>query len=143
MAKRANWERRAYTMLRLAQAGLHTFDHEAGRADAMHAAGMDDDAKRTVVLKLHDHPHVQQLLLQRCGISPRWLDGKRARPLLFDVRRDCYRQAFQPVAGGGLLVISSDRLIASAMTVWVFWGCIPHYLLGLVISAGFRTGVGL
>ena len=29
--------------------------------------------KRTVVLKLHDHPHVQLLLLQRCGISPRWL----------------------------------------------------------------------
>ena len=60
---------------------MHTFDREAGRElyDAMHNAGLDDDAKRTVVLKLHDHPHVQQLLLQRFGINPRWLDGKRAR----------------------------------------------------------------
>ena len=64
---------RAYTMLHLAQSGVHAFDREAGRElyDAMHNAGLDDDAKRTVVLKLHDHPHVQQLLLQRCGISPR------------------------------------------------------------------------
>ena len=87
---------RAYTMLRLAQAGLHTFDHEAGRElyDAMHAAGMDDDAKRTVVLKLHDHPHVQQLLLQRCGISPRWLDGKRARSLSRRTRQYGYSPAF-------------------------------------------------
>ncbi len=71
---------RAYTMLRLAQSGLHAFDREAGQElyDAMDNAGLDDDAKRTVVLKLHDHPHVL-LLLQRCGISPRWLDGKRAR----------------------------------------------------------------
>jgi hypothetical protein len=30
----------------------------------MDNAGLDDDAKRTVVLKLHDHPYVQQLLLQ-------------------------------------------------------------------------------
>ena len=64
-------------MLRLAQSGLNAFDREAGRE--LYAAGMDDDTKRTVVLKLHDHPHVQQLLIQRCGISPRWLDGKRAR----------------------------------------------------------------
>ncbi len=57
---------RAYTMLRLAQSGLHAFDREAGQElyDAMDNAGLDDDAKRTVVLKLHDHPYVQQLLLQ-------------------------------------------------------------------------------
>ena len=57
---------RAYTKLRLAQSGLHAFDRDAGQElyDAMHNAGMDDDAKRTVALKLHGHSHVQQLLLQ-------------------------------------------------------------------------------
>ena len=30
----------------------------------MNAARLDDDAKRTVVFKLHNHPYVQQLLLQ-------------------------------------------------------------------------------
>lgn len=57
---------RAYTMLRLAQSGLHAFDREAGQElyDAMDNAGLDDDAKRAVVLKLHDHPHAQQHLLQ-------------------------------------------------------------------------------
>ncbi len=87
---------RAYTMLRLAQSGLHAFDREAGQElyDAMHAAGLDDDAKRTVVFKLHDHPYVQQLLLQRCGISPRWLDGKRARFLSRRSRQYGHTPAF-------------------------------------------------
>ena len=87
---------RAYTMLHLAQSGVHTFDREAGRElyDAMHNAGLDDDAKRTVVLKLHDHPHVQQLLLQRCDISPRWLDGKQARSLSRRMRQYGYSPAF-------------------------------------------------
>ena len=46
---------RAYTMLHLAQSGLHAFDREAGQElyDAMDNVGLDDDAKRTVVLKLH------------------------------------------------------------------------------------------
>lgn len=58
----------------------HCFDPTAGRKidEAMRAVETDDAAKRTNALKLHDHPHVQQLLLQRCGIIPRWLDGKRA-----------------------------------------------------------------
>ncbi len=87
---------RAYAMLHLAQSGLHAFDRKAGLElyDAMHAAGMDDDTKRTVVLKLHGHPHVQQLLLQRCGISPRWLDGKRTRFLSRRAREYGYSPAF-------------------------------------------------
>ena len=87
---------RAYTMLRLAQSGLHAFDREAGQElyDAMDNAGLDDDAKRTVVLKLHDHPYVQQLLLERCSISPRWLDGKRARFLSRRTREYGHTPAF-------------------------------------------------
>ena len=42
---------------------------------------MDDDAKRTVLLHLHENPQVGQLLLDRCGISPRWLNAHRARTL--------------------------------------------------------------
>ena len=57
-------------------------------------ADMDAGAKRTVILKLHDHPHVQQLLLQRCGISPGWLDGKRARFLARRTRQYGYSPAF-------------------------------------------------
>ena len=87
---------RAYTMLRLAQSGLHALNREAGQElyDAMDNAGLDDDAKRTVVLKLHDRPYVQQLLLQRCGISPRWLDGKRARFLSRRTRQYGHSPAF-------------------------------------------------
>ena len=86
---------RAYTILRLAQSGLHAFDREAGQElyDAKDNAGLDDDAKRTVVLKLHDHPYVQQLLLH-CGISPRWLDGKRARFLSRRTREYGHSPAF-------------------------------------------------
>ena len=40
---------------------------------------MDDDAKRTVLLKLHDNREVGQLLLDRCGVSPRWLTANQAR----------------------------------------------------------------
>ena len=72
---------RAYTMLMVAEAGWHTLDHDDGRKlyNAFADAGMDDDAKRTVILNLHEHPSVGQLLLDRCGISPRWLTGNRAR----------------------------------------------------------------
>ena len=58
--------KRAYTMLTMANAGLHTFGHEVGRElnAVLAEAGMDEDAKHTVILNLHDHPHVQQLLLQ-------------------------------------------------------------------------------
>ena len=36
---------------------------------------------RTVILEFHPHPSVGQLLLQRCGISSRWLTGNGARSL--------------------------------------------------------------
>ena len=71
---------RAYTMLLMAEAGLHAFDHDDGRKtyDVFEAAGMDDDTKRTVLLHLHENPNVGQLLLARCGVSPRWLTGNQA-----------------------------------------------------------------
>ena len=74
---------RAYTMLLMAEAGLHAFDHDNGRQlyNVFADAGMDDDAKRTVLLNLHEHPGVGQLLLDRCGISPRWLTTSGARSL--------------------------------------------------------------
>ncbi len=72
---------RAYTMLLVAEAGLHAFDHRTGREirKVLHNAGLDDDAKRTVLLHLHEHPSVGKLILDRCGVRSRWLTGKRAR----------------------------------------------------------------
>ena len=72
---------RAYTMLLMAEACLHSFDRQAGKEirNVLHNAGLDDDAKRTVLLKLHDNPEVGQLLLDRCGVSPQWLTANRAR----------------------------------------------------------------
>ena len=87
---------RAYTMLLMAEDGLHSFDYEVGRqlhAD-LEAAQMDEDAKRTVILKLHPDPNVAQLLLQRCGISPRWLTSNEARTLSRRLRHYEYSPAF-------------------------------------------------
>lgn len=83
-------------MLHLAQGGLHAFDRHAGQGvyDAMDNAGLDDAAERTVVRKLHDHPYVQQRLLQQCGISPRWLGGERARFLSRRTRQYGHTPAF-------------------------------------------------
>ena len=73
----------AYTMLLMAEAGLHTLDRQAGKAvyKVLDNAGLDDDAKRTVLLKLHDNREVGQLLLGRCGVRSRWMTGNRARCL--------------------------------------------------------------
>ena len=78
---RENARDRAYTMLLMAEAGLHTFNHQLGKEirNVLHNAGLDDDAKRTVLLHLHEHPSVGKLLLDRCGVRSRWLTGKRAR----------------------------------------------------------------
>ena len=87
---------RAYTMLLMAEDGLHSFDYEAGRqvyAD-MEVGELDDDAKRTVILKLHPDPNVGQLLLQRYGISSRWLTGNGARSLSRLMRHYEYPPAF-------------------------------------------------
>ena len=79
----AHARNRAYSMLMLAEAGLHALDHQTGSEiyNALHNAGLDDDAKRTVLLHLHEHPDVGQLLLDRCGVSPKWLPSSQARSL--------------------------------------------------------------
>ena len=87
---------RAYTMLLMAEDGLHSFDYEVGRqvyAD-MEVGELDDDAKRTVILKLHPDPNVGQLLLQRYGISSRWLTGNGARSLSRLMRHYEFSPAF-------------------------------------------------
>ena len=74
---------RAYTMLLMAEAGLHSFNYDSGRR--VHAeldtAGLDNDAKHAFILKLHPNEDVGRLLLKRCGISSKWLTGNRARTL--------------------------------------------------------------
>ena len=87
---------RAYTMLLMAEDGLHSFDYEVGRqvyAD-LEVGELDDDAKRTVILKLHSDENVGQLLLQRCGISSRWLTGNEARTLSRRLRHYEFSPAF-------------------------------------------------
>ena len=87
---------RAYTMLLMAEAGLHSFDYEVGRQvyAEMEAGDIDEDAKRTVILKLHADPNVAQLLLRRCGISSRWLTGNEARTLSRRLRHYDFSPAF-------------------------------------------------
>ena len=86
---------RAYTMLLMAEDGLHSFDYEAGRRlqSRMEVAEMDDDAKRTVILKLHPNADVGKLLLQRCGIRSRWLTGNGARFLSRRLREEEFSPA--------------------------------------------------
>ena len=86
---------RAYHMLLMAEDGLHSFDYDAGRQvyAEMEAGDIDEDAKRTVILKLHSDPNVAQLLLQRCGISSRWLTGNGARSLFCLMRHHEYTPA--------------------------------------------------
>ena len=87
---------RAYHMLLMAEDGLHSFDHDAGRQvyAKMEAGDIDEDAKRPVILKLHSDPNVAQLLLQRCGISSRWLTGNEARTLSRRLRHYDFSPAF-------------------------------------------------
>ena len=87
---------RAYTMLLMSEDGLHSFDYEVGRQvyAKMEAGDMDEDAKRTVILKLHPDPNIGQLLLQRCGISSRWLTSNEARTLSRRLRHYEYSPAF-------------------------------------------------
>ena len=87
---------RAYTMLLMAEVGLHSFDYDAGRTlhSQMEEAEMEEDAKRTVILKLHPHPSVGKLLLQRCGMSSRWLTGNGARSLSRLMRHYEFSPAF-------------------------------------------------
>ena len=86
---------RAYTMLLMAEDGLHSFDHDAGRKlyTDMEKAELEEDAKRTVILKLHSHKNVGQLLLQRCGINSRWLTSNGARTLSRRLRDEAFSPA--------------------------------------------------
>ena len=87
---------RAYTMLSMVQAGLHSFDYDSGRwvHAELEKAHLDEDAKHTVILKLHPHPSVGQLLLQRCGMSSKWLTGNGARSLSRLMRHYEFSPAF-------------------------------------------------
>ena len=87
---------RAYTMLLMAEDGLHSFDYEVGRqvyAD-LEEAELDDDAKRTVILELHSDENVGQLFLQRCRIRTRWLTANEARSLSRVIRHYDFSPAF-------------------------------------------------
>ena len=83
-------------MALMAKVGLHSFDYEVGRQVhvELEAAGLDEDAKRTVILKLHPDESVGQLLLHRCGISSRWLTGNEARTLCRLIRQYEFSPAF-------------------------------------------------
>ena len=87
---------RAYTMLSIAEAGLHSFDYETGRwvHAELERVGLDEDAKRTVILKLHTNEDVGQLLVQRCGMSSKWLTGNGARSLSRLIRHYEFSPAF-------------------------------------------------
>ena len=86
---------RALTMVLMAEAGLASFDYLAGQRlyTALHRAGLDDDAKRTVIGNLHEDNHVTELLLRRCGVSKRWLTGNKARTLSRQLRAQDYPPA--------------------------------------------------
>ena len=49
--------RPAHTMLYMAEAGLHSFDYDSGRwvNAELERTGLDEDAKHTVIVKLHHH----------------------------------------------------------------------------------------
>ena len=55
---------------------------------------LDEDAKHTVIMKLHPHPSVGQLLLQRCGKRSKWLTGNGARSLSRLMRHYEFSPAF-------------------------------------------------
>ena len=87
---------RAHTMLYMAEAGLHSFDYDSGRwvNAELERTGLAEDAKHTVIMKLHPHPSVGQLLLQRCGKSSKWLTGNGARTLSRLMRHYEFSPAF-------------------------------------------------
>ena len=87
---------RAYNMVLMAEAGLHSFDYDSGRwvHSELGKAGLDEDAKHTVIMKLHPHPSVGKLLLQRCGMSSKWLTGNGARSLSRLMRHYQFSPAF-------------------------------------------------
>ena len=87
---------RAYNMVLMAEAGLHSFDYDEGRLvhSELGKAGLDEDAKHPFILKLHPHEDVGKLLLQRCGMRSRWLTGNGARSLSRLMRHYDFSPAF-------------------------------------------------
>ena len=87
---------RAYNMVLMTEAGLHSFDYDEGRwvHTELGKAHLDEDAKHTFIMNLHPHPSVGKLLLQRCGMSSRWLTGNRARFLSRLMRHYEFSPAF-------------------------------------------------
>ena len=87
---------RANTMLLMAESGLHSFDYDSGKLvnAELEKAHLDEDAKHTVIMKLHPNPSVGQLLLQRCGKSSKWLTGNRARLMSRRLRDHEFSPAF-------------------------------------------------
>ena len=87
---------RAHTMLYMAEGGLHSFDYDSGRwvHAELERTGLDEDAKHTVIMKLHPNEDVGQLLLQRCGKSSKWLTGNGARSLSRLMRHYEFSPAF-------------------------------------------------
>ena len=83
-------------MLYMAEAGLHSFDYDSGRwvNAELERTGLDEDAKHTIIMKLHPHPSVGQLLLQRCGKRSKWLTGNGARSLSRLMRHYEFSPAF-------------------------------------------------
>ena len=87
--------RRALTMLTMAEDGIHTFGCDAGRKvnRMLTQSGMDEDAKRTFIQKLHDDEDVVKLLLQRCGVGLTWIASKHSRTLSRQSRAHRYSPA--------------------------------------------------
>ena len=87
---------RAYNMMLMAEAGLHSFDYDSGKLvnAELEKAHLDEDAKHTFIMNLHPHPSVGKLLLQRCGMSSRWLTGNRARLMSRRLRDYQFSPAF-------------------------------------------------
>ena len=87
---------RAYTMLSMAEAGLHSFDYDSGKwvHAELERTGLDEDVKHTVIMNLYPNEDVGQLLLQRCGMSSKWLTGNGARSLSRLIRHYQFSPAF-------------------------------------------------
>ena len=83
-------------MLSMAEAGLHSFDYDSGKwvNAELERVGLDEDAKHTVIVKLHPNEDAGQLLLQRCGMSSKWLTGNGARSLSRLMRHYQFSPAF-------------------------------------------------
>ena len=103
VAEQRGWEHSQHrhhlvTVSRLrAETGAGDIRRLFNTASALHEnfeeAELEEDAKRTVILKLHSNKNVGQLLLQRCGINSRCLTGNGARTLSRRLRDEAFSPA--------------------------------------------------